>query len=812
MAVKVYYSLQDFIHYNYYHVCHQFRVFALPIFPPLTTSSEQDSTRSALKRTTVNLAFVLSLLSISSVALAENKSKRDACIDQDSPAQSGVELSEEKPVDLEQGLIIHAKQVEYHPDESLELEGDIEFSHGPYNARSDKASINRVNQKASLSGDIILSSPELILKGDSATLDINSDHVSVKNASFANPKTSINGKAEEISRKDENTLVIHKGLFTSCPPEKRDWAFAAEKISLDREAGFGEARNTKFLIKDTPVLYIPWFSFPIDDRRKSGFLYPEIGSSNTGNGIFLSTPYYFNLTSEYDATYTPSYIHGRGFHSDLELRHLSSYTRSELNLGYINEDKNFGDELAALGSDDSNARWGLNFSQDLAAHDYQWYGTLKYSQVSDYDYLDDLNQGLNINRTDNLDRRAEFYFAQENWRFSLLVQQYKSIDKTLLPNQQAYQRLPELNYEFDFIYKHLQLDWHSQYIYFYRDKAKLTGDDKVLGSRIRHKPKLSLPFSKSWGYITPSVSMDHTDYVLDEYTPVENHVSRTIPIYELDAALFFDRSSLFSEQSFFKTSKIRHSLEPRAYYVHSKSVDQSALPNFDSALPSFNFHRLFSPYRFSGGDRIGDNNSLTIGITNRWTDLETGQEKAVISLGQVHHYSDQEVGIDGLGQANKSDSLLASEIILRPFQGLELATSGLWDSNNNETLEGNTSIRFHTEDYRYLLNFSHRFIKGELEQIDSSFIAPLYERTSLIGRHRYDLEDDRTIGSLAGLEFASCCWRVQLLGQSYLNADSEVLHGFLFRFQLGGIQGFGESSRRMDQHIPGYAAREEFLN
>jgi LPS-assembly protein len=728
------------------------------------------------------------------------------------PELSKAELSKEEPVDVEQGLIIHANEVSYLPEESLKLNGNIEFTHGPYKARSEKAIVDNVQQKAELSGDIILSSPELILTGDSATLDITSKNVSVVNASFSNPTTSINGSASEITRRDENTLIIRDGLFTSCPPEKRDWAFASEKITLDRIEGFGQARNTRFLIKDTPVLYIPWFSFPIDNRRQSGFLYPSIGSSNTERGIFLSTPYYFNLAPEYDATFTPSYIHDRGVHSDLELRHKSAYTDSELNLGYINEDKYYNNKQGIINSADKKARWGINFSQDIDAQEHDWYGSLRYSQISDFDYLDDLNQGLNIDRNDNLDRRAEFHFARENWRVSTVFQQYKSIDDTLLANEQAYQRLPEVNYEFDFIYRHLQLDWHSQYVYFYRDDEGLIDDERAIGSRVRHKPKLSLPFSKSWGYVTPAVSLDHTDYFLEKYTPVENHVSRTIPIYELDAALFFDRTSLFSENSFFKASKIRHSLEPRVYYVNAKSVDQDALPNFDSALPSFNFHRLFSPYRFSGGDRVGDNNSLTLGITNRWTDMRSGIEKAAVSIGQVYHYSDRLVGIDGVGQANRKDSLLAAEIVLRPYPGLEIATSGMWDARENKTYEGNSSVHLHTQDYKYLVNFSHRYISGELEQVDTSFIAPLYQQTSLIGRWRYDLDDERTIGSLAGLEFGSCCWRIQLLGQSYLNSDSEVLHGFLFRFQLSGVRGFGQSSRKMDQHIPGYSAREEFLN
>jgi len=743
-------------------------------------------------------------------------------------------------------ITIYAKKVNYLPNDKLELTGQVEMIHGEYHAQSDTATIyqsgiyqdgifqtddaqndkqnlahadptensatSKPKNQAQLDGNIQLSSADVILHGDHATLDMTSEQVSITNASFTNPRTNVNGKAQEISRPDENTLIIHDGLFSSCPPDDRDWAFAAEKITLDKELGFGHANNTRFLINDTPVLYIPWFSFPIDDRRKSGFLYPTIGSSNTERGVFFSTPYYLNLAPNYDATITPSYIHGRGLHNDVEARHKSSITDSTLMLGYIAEDKYFSDEQTSLGNTEPGARWGLSFEQEIKSFAGGWHGRLQYSEVSDNDYLDDLNQGLNINRQDYLDRRAEFYFSQDDWQLSVLLQQYKSIDDQVLPSEQAYQRLPEVNFDYDNVYSALHLNLQSQFVYFYSDREDLVGDERIFGSRIRHQPKLSLPLNTSWGYLKPSATLDHTDYFLQDYTPVENHISRTIPIYELDSGLFFDRKSAFSEKALFGDQNIRHSLEPRLYYVYSKYSEQDDIPNFDSTLPSFHYQRLFNAHRFSGGDRIGDNNRLTLGFTSRWTDLNTGQDKAVFSLGQIYHYDERFVSIDGVGQSDRSDSILASELIFRPFEGLEFAMTGLWDARVQQTQEGNSRIHFHTQDYRNVLNFSHRYIRGELEQVDSSFITPLYQQLSLIGRWRYDLDNNRTIGTLAGVEYGSCCWRIQFITQSYLSDDSEILNGVLFRFQLKGVGGFGQSTRRMDQHIPGYEARETLFN
>lgn len=703
-------------------------------------------------------------------------------------------------------MLIFARDVHYVPDEKLELVGEVEVQHGPYHAYSNSAMIDQLTQQAQLDGDITLSSTELTLRGSSASLNVLSDQVRLMDASFLNTRTGVNGEAKSLSRPDENTLIIQEGLFTSCPPEKRDWAFASDKITLNREAGFGRAWHTRFLIKDTPVLYIPWFSFPIDDRRQSGFLYPTFGTSNVQQGFYLATPYYLNLAANYDATLTPSYIGGRGQHVDIEARHKSKYTYSTLMLGYINEDDYFKNERSLAGLPDDAHRWGLDFQQTIHPFADGWSGLLKYSAVSDDNYLEDLNQGLNMDRTDHLDRRAHFAYQQDNWRVNFLLQQYKSIDEQILPNEQAYQRLPEINLELGHVYQRFQLDWHSQYVYFYRDRDVLTGDERIHGSRLRHHSKVSFPFNQPWGYIKPSVMLDQTDYALEDYTPVKNHISRTIPFYELDSGLFLDRKTTFQGAQF------RQSLEPRLYYVFSKHVDQDQLPNFDSSLPSFHFQRLFEAHRFSGGDRVGDNNRLTLGLTSRWTDLHSGEDKAVVSVGQIIHFEDRDVSLDGAGASDKSTSLVATELRLRPVNGLEIGLSGLWDTGENQTQEGNSRLQFHSADYRNVLNFSHRYIRNELEQVDSSFITPLYKELSFIGRWRYDLDNNRTIGSLAGLEYGSCCWRVQFLTQSYLTSRDEILHGVLFRFQLTGVGGFGQSARRMDQHIPGYAAREARFN
>jgi LPS-assembly protein len=66
--------------------------------------------------------------------------------------------------------------------------------------------------------------------------------------------------------------------------------------------------------------------------------------------------------------------------------------------------------------------------------------------------------------------------------------------------------------------------------------------------------------------------------------------------------------------------------------------DQSQLPNFTTAERDFNFAQIFTENRFVGGDRIGDANQLTIALTSRLIETETGLERFRAALGQVYYF------------------------------------------------------------------------------------------------------------------------------------------------------------------------------
>ncbi|WP_449423309.1 LPS-assembly protein LptD [Rhodanobacter lindaniclasticus] len=115
-----------------------------------------------------------------------------------------------------------------------------------------------------------------------------------------------NGVAKQGHMLDAERTRYSMATYSTCDVGHHVWEFRAKSISIDKASGVGVARDATMRIGKVPFLYLPYFTFPTDDRRKSGFLYPTLGNTSRA-GFQVSTPYYLNLAPNYDATLDPRY-------------------------------------------------------------------------------------------------------------------------------------------------------------------------------------------------------------------------------------------------------------------------------------------------------------------------------------------------------------------------------------------------------------------------------------------------------------------------------------------------------------------------
>jgi LPS-assembly protein len=700
--------------------------------------------------------------------------------------------------DSEQPLEASGLNARYEIDRTLFLQGDVRIRQGGFQVTGSEARYSQQEGAVSVQGPLVSRGEGFLLTGENANYDVDSGRLDINTATFLLHGPEMRGRAGSLSRISEEQVVIADGFLTTCGPSQNDWAIVASDIRLDRAQGFGTAKHVRLEVLDVPVFYWPWASFPIDDRRKSGFLYPQFGSSSAGSGGFLAVPYYFNLAPHYDATLTPQYIHGRGLFNEVEGRYLSSLGETTLQLGYIGNDSAFQEENPG----ESGERWALD-ATTRAAFGRGWRGYGDFSVVSDEDYLSDLNRSLEINQATHLQRKGGVTYRSDKQYFDAYLNDYQTISDRIADVDKPYAQLPEVIYAGQTGAGIVEANLESQYTVFYRDNEALTGLDRANGQRFRARPELALPMRALWGFSRPSVSVDYTRYNLDDYVLGDGSFDRTVPVAEWDNGLYFDRQSRLFDVPYNQT------LEPRLYYAWADAdPDQNDIPDFDTDLQTFRFEQLFRPDRFTGGDRVGDANQLTVALTSRFNDLLTGAERARFSIGQVQYFEDREVTLFGEGAGTRSRSPLAGEVVLNPLDTLEIRSSGLWDPDTGDTEEGRSQLTFHSTDYRYLASVGHTYSRGELEQSDIAAVFPVSDRVSLIGRWVYDSDLDRTVGSLAGLEYNNCCWSVQVVHQNYLTDDRELDSRILFQIQLKGLGGSDGASSGISEAIYGFDERE----
>ncbi len=119
--------------------------------------------------------------------------------------------------------------------------------------------------------------------------------------------------AARADRSQGNYTVLQNGVYTACEPCKDnpnkppEWQVKAARIIHDDDEKMIYFENATIDFFGLPVAYFPFLSAPDTTvKRKSGFLYPTLSTSNA-YGVSIETPYYFNLAPDYDLTLYPTF-------------------------------------------------------------------------------------------------------------------------------------------------------------------------------------------------------------------------------------------------------------------------------------------------------------------------------------------------------------------------------------------------------------------------------------------------------------------------------------------------------------------------
>ena len=261
--------------------------------------------------------------------------------------------------------------------------GNVQIHRADQHILSDTATYDTVSETVDLQGDVYYSEDELALYSDTAMLNLATDQGRLRDTMFISPAAPLRGRANVVYRDSKDLSRYKEVAYTSCRPGNQDWVVHASELKLNDITGKGSAKNAWVEFKGVPVFYSPYLSFPIDDRRISGFLAPSFGNTQKA-GFNFSLPYYWNIAPNYDATLRPRYLTKRGVLLAGDFRYLTEMTRGKLSLEYMPDDK-LRDQSRYFARLLNNARFTPHISSNL---------DLNY--VSDKDYFNELGNAVSL--------------------------------------------------------------------------------------------------------------------------------------------------------------------------------------------------------------------------------------------------------------------------------------------------------------------------------------------------------------------------------------------------------------------------------
>jgi len=615
-------------------------------------------------------------------------------------------------------------------------------------------------------GNLVYTSPELLVDGDRGTFFPDTDSGDIEQASYTLTELHARGMAASLELDGRDWQHLKEVSYTTCAIGNDDWQIFAKQVDLDQEDGTGTARHAKVELKGVPVMYTPYLSFPLDDRRKSGLLVPKVGTTEE-TGVDISVPYYWNIAPHRDATIAPRYMSKRGVMLGGEVRYRNPTNRGSLTGEFLPSDNDF----------DNKNRYLMGFKHKGVPLP-RLETAIRASKVSDDFYFDDFGTNLVETSQTNLERTATAAYHGRGWNMGLMVQNFQTIDPTINDKNRPYEQLPTVVLDVAPARRLLGLKFEADAEV---NNFKHSGDVLVEGNRFDIQPRLSLPVNRPGWYVDPAVAVRYTAYNLDNAVADANdNPSRTTPVVSLDAGSFFERTSRWGDTDYVQT------LEPRLFYLYVPNVDQDDLPVFDTGEYDFNYWTLFRENRFSGPDRMGDANQLALALTSRFLNPASGVQNLSVSVGSLLYFRDRDVTLPGEPVETSSSSSIIGEVSLGLTHNWNARAETQWNPSTSQSELNSVHLQY-LKGARQLVNLAYRFRRGIEEQTDVSMLWPLGDSWHMVGRWYYSLQDRTTLEVLGGLGYESCCWTAQLVGRSYIRNLNSRQKAVFLQVELKGL-------------------------
>ena len=691
-----------------------------------------------------------------------------------------------------------------HADLDVVVQGKAEMRKADTVLRADRLEYFQPTDQAKAIGNVRLNRAGNVYEGPRMEIKLETFEGFFQEPRYQFVQNEGHGEAARADFLDETHTVVHNATYTTCrrvpgPSWMPDWILRAAKITLDNDEDVGVADGAYLSFKGVPILPVPAISFPLSEKRKSGLLPISVGLDNL-NGTELATPYYWNIAPNRDATITPTLMTSRGIDVGAEFRYLEpSYSGTVL--GHYMP----GDTLR--GTDRWSLAWLHNGSINTGVSGLAPVGlALNINRVSDNDYWRDFTRSSATIAQRLLPASALASWASGNLSGTVHLLQWQTLQDVTAPIVPPYDRVPQFTARYAL--NNVQgFDWSvdGDFTQFEADPARTLQPN---AQRSFALAQVSRPWLVPQGFLTPKLQLHAATYQFDALPSNGNSSANSVvPTFSLDGGLVFERdTALFGR-------KLVQTLEPRAFYVYTPYQDQSQLPNYDTAANDFNFASIYTENAFAGHDKISDNNLLTLGLTTRFLDADTGAQQARFGIAQRLRFEDQRVTLNSStppALAGISDVMLGASINASAYWAFDSTVQ--YNPKTDQSERSTVGARYNPSPYR-VINAAYRYQRQSSEQIDTSWQWPINDlwgdrgqnlgagrgqgdgRYYAVGRLNYSINEQRMVDSVLGVEYDAGCWLSRVVISRTQTSTSSATERIMFQLEFVGFTRVGIDPR-----------------
>ncbi|RJG39475.1 LPS assembly protein LptD [Motilimonas pumila] len=672
---------------------------------------------------------------------------------------------------------------------------------------ADKITYNKDSQLAEAEGNVRFTDGQLTLSAQQVHANLQSSTAQAFDTDYQFHGKGGRGSSDELIVLDKQHYILNEASYTSCPPGDTTWKVSAKEFNIDNEDNIGTARHAKLYLKDIPIFYFPYFSYPLGNERKSGLLIPSVSSSST-DGFSYEQPIYWNIAPNYDATLNIKAMSDRGVLAKGEMRYLQPQFTGMLNAEYLPDDKIYGDDRYLLSwRHNSISTKNLRFNVD-------------YAKVSDNYYLTDIDTPIGSQTDNQLLQTSKLSWVERYWNAEVEIRDFQ----VLSDSSQPHIVMPKIAFE-----GYYPTNWYNLEADIYAEATRFDHKehDVYTGSRYHFEPKIVLPLYTQAAFINTELTYLLTKYDQDIpspyketwYADLDESVTRSLPMFSIHGGLNFERNANFFD------NRLTQTLVPQVKYLYVPYENQDGIGLYDTAPLQTDYYALFRDRSYSGLDRVADANQLTVGVSSSFFN-QNFEERFRAAIGQVFYFTPSRVTLPSYTNVTDvSKSALLAEIDVNYDKRWFYRGGVEFDTEKGDLKRGNSTIerrwawnKLVQLNYRYIKSteeLEQQNIKGIVNQVGSKVAWPINEQWSAIGSYYYDIDNSRKIEFLAGVKYEDCCWGVSLVYDQHMKTgygsigdidnNYKIEDSIKLQIELKGLANFGSGAKtRLSQGLFDY--------